>query len=114
MSRLRACYGIPVMDDDLWKANVARYHEVLSEAFQPPVIIRALEGAWKHHTDHFPTLGKLYRSCETARKDLPADREALPFPRHDHSPETMAAKERAAAYVAQALGAAAPDPDKAD
>lgn len=102
MTRLRACYTIPVMDSELWKGNMARYFEELSR-FPIPALNRAFEGAWRHHENHFPTLGQMHVACKIAMKETAHDSAALPLPRRDDSPAAVAARKRALAYVDQVM-----------
>lgn len=68
-----------VNDEDLWRANVARFAEAIVGVFDDRAIARALEGAWRTNPDYFPTLARLVDACKAAEKNLGVlDRKALP------------------------------------
>jgi len=68
-----------VSDEDLWRANVARFAEAIVGVFDDRAIARALERAWRTNPDYFPTLAKLVEACKAAEKNLGIlDRKALP------------------------------------
>lgn len=95
MTRLRACYPIHVIDEELWESNVLRYQEELRH-YPAPILARVFESAWKRHPIHFPALGQLDELCRIATKQAERWRPELPCPR---DAATDAAKERASAYI---------------